>query len=129
MDESTKTELTSGGTCDITTIGARSGRPHRIEISFHHLDGEWFLAGRPGFRRDWLANLKANPEFTLHLRGGVDVTARATEITDPTERDRVLYAVRTRSWQVDPAKARATNAEWVATSPLVRFTPAITSVK
>lgn len=122
MDSATTTALTAGGICDITTTGARSGKPHRIEIAFHHLDGEWFIAGKPGFKRDWLANLKANPEFTLHLRNGADVTGRASEITDPAERDRILFAVRTRSWQVDPTKARATNAEWVATSPLVRFT-------
>lgn len=122
MDQTTQAALEAGGICDITTIGARSGRPHRIEIAFHHLDDEWFIAGKPGFKRDWLANLKANPEFTLHLRSGGDVTGRATEITEPEERDRLLYAVRTRSWRVDPEKARTTNSEWVATSPLVRFT-------
>lgn len=114
--------LTAGGLCDITTTGARSGDPHRIEIAFHHLDGEFFITGKPGFARDWMANLKANPEFTLHLRDGNDVPAHATEITDRAERDRVLYDIRTRSWAVDPEQARATNARWVESSPLVRFT-------
>lgn len=122
MDTATRTALEVGGICDITTTGARTGKSHRIEIAFHYLDGEYFVAGKPGFKRDWLANLKANPQFTLHLRTGSDVTARATEITEPAERDRILYAVRTRSWKVDPDKAKAGNAEWVATSPLVRFT-------
>jgi deazaflavin-dependent oxidoreductase (nitroreductase family) len=117
----TSTALTAGGLCDITTIGARSGEPHRIEIAFHHLDGEFFVTGKPGFPRDWMANLKANPEFTLHLRDGTDTRARATEITDPMERDRVLYDIRTRSWNVDPEQARETNAAWVESSPLVRF--------
>ena len=70
----------------------------------------------------WLANLKANPEFTLHLRNGDDVSAHATEITDPAERDRLLTAIRIR-WGVDPAEVAATNPTWVATSPLVAFVP------
>lgn len=113
--------LGAGGLCDITTIGARSGDPHRVEISFHHIDGEHYITGKPGFRRDWLANMKANPEFTMHLRNGADVAARAVEVTDPVERDRVLYRIRTESWGVDPAEAAATNAVWVESSPLVRF--------
>ena len=117
------TALEAGGLCDITTIGARSGELHRVEIAFHHLDGEFFLTGKPGFKRDWLANLTTNPEFTLHLRDGSEVTARASEITDAAERDRVIYEIRTRSWGVDPGEARATNAVWVESSPLVRFVP------
>ena len=122
MNDAARTALEAGGICDITTTGARSAKPHRIEIAFHYLDGEFYIAGKPGFKRDWLANLKANPGFTLHLHDGFNVTGRATEITDPAERDRILYAIRTRSWNVDPDKARATNATWVETSPLVRFT-------
>ena len=122
MDPATQTALEAGGLCEITTTGARRGQPHRIEIAFHHLDGEYLIAGKPGFRRDWLANLKAHPQFTLHLRNGSDVTGSATEITDPAERDRILFEIRTRSWRVDPAQARATHDRWVQTSPLVRFT-------
>ncbi|MDP2623383.1 MAG: nitroreductase/quinone reductase family protein [Actinomycetota bacterium] len=118
----TSRALTAGGLCDITTIGAKSGRPHSIEIAFHRLDGEYFITGKPGFKRDWLANLNAHPEFTLHLRDGSDLTVLARETTDPAERDRVLYEIRTRSWGVDPEKARATNDLWVESSPLVRFT-------
>jgi deazaflavin-dependent oxidoreductase (nitroreductase family) len=114
--------LETGGLCEITTIGSQTGRPHRIEIAFHNLDGELFITGRPGFKRDWLANLKANPKFTVHLRHGSDLTALATEVTGPAERDQVLYDIRTRSWGVDAAKAKATNRIWVESSPLVRFT-------
>ena len=117
--------LRAGGICDITTIGARSGDPHRIEIYFHHLDGEFFITGRPTDRtRDWLANMRAHPEFTLHLKDGLeaDLAARAEEITDPGERADALIRIRTRSWDVDHRRARETNADWVARAPLVRFT-------
>ena len=45
-------------TIDITTLGARSGLPRRIEIWFHHIDGRWYLTGMP-VPRGWYANLRA----------------------------------------------------------------------
>jgi deazaflavin-dependent oxidoreductase (nitroreductase family) len=122
MNPTTRAALEASGLCDITTTGARSGKPHRIEITFHHFDDGFFIGGKPGRKRDWLANVKANPEFTLHLRNGDDVIAHATEITDPAERDRLLTAIRIR-WGIDPAEVAATNPTWVATSPLVAFIP------
>ena len=78
---------------DITTIGRRSGEPRRIEIGFHNIDGKIIITGQRG-PRDWLANLIANPEFTLHLKGDVkaDLPATARVITDPEERDAIQNA-------------------------------------
>ena len=39
-------------TVDITTIGARSGRPRRIEIWFYRAAGRIYLTTTPA-RRDW----------------------------------------------------------------------------
>ena len=80
MDPQVENALRNGGIAEITTVGRKSGQPRRIEIFFHHFDGEYFLSGRPGFKRDWLANLSANPEFTLHLKRSIeaDVPAVAT---------------------------------------------------
>jgi deazaflavin-dependent oxidoreductase (nitroreductase family) len=124
MDEATKTALESGGVVDITTVGARSGNDRRIEIVFHQFDGQYYITGRPGFKRDWLANMNANPEFTLHLKRGVtaDISARATEITDTDERTRVLYRILTESWDNEPAKAEHILPQWVNGAPLVQFT-------
>ena len=71
MDTTVKEVLERGGTVDITTIGRKSGLPRRTEIYFHQFDGKFYLTGRPGFKRDWVANIVANPEFTLHLKHGV----------------------------------------------------------
>jgi deazaflavin-dependent oxidoreductase (nitroreductase family) len=86
---------------DITTTGRRTGQPRRIEIVFHVIDGEIVLSGRPG-RRDWYANLAANPRFTFHLTGPIkaDLPAIARPITEPEERTRVMTAV-TRNWQAE----------------------------
>lgn len=123
MDIQTTTALEAGGLCDITTVGARSGQPRRIEIVFHHFDGQYFITGRPDTKRDWLANLIANPEFTLHLKGGLeaDLDAKAEAITNDEQRAEVLYRILTDSWDNEPSKADHILPRWVAGAPLVKF--------
>jgi deazaflavin-dependent oxidoreductase (nitroreductase family) len=98
-------------TIDITTTGAKSGRPKRIEIWTWVADGTVYLTGSPG-RRDWYANLKASPEFTLHVKRGLqlDLSARARTIEDPAERRDVLTRVLGGSYDLEA---------WIAGSPLV----------
>lgn len=83
-------------TIDITTIGRRSGEPRRIEIWFVAVDDAIYITGTPG-PRDWLANLRADPRLTFHLKESVeaDLPARAVEVTNPDERRRVLTAATT----------------------------------
>ena len=114
-------------TVDITTIGARSGEPRRIEIWFHNVDGVVYLTGLPG-RRAWYANLLAHPRFTFHLKHGVhaDLAATATPVTDPGERERLFAAI---TAGIDALYARRGSHQrvahpdrWVAGSPLIRVT-------
>lgn len=114
-------QLRRGGLAHMTTTGRKTGQPRRIEISFHHFDGEFFIGGRPGFKRDWLANLVAKPEFTLQLKGAQAVTAEAEPVEDPDERGRLFYRMLTESWGSDPDKATAVLPRYVESSPLVRF--------
>lgn len=124
MNNQIAAALERGGIVDITTVGAKTGTDRRIEIAFHHLDGRFYITGRPGSKRDWLANLKANPGFTLHLKREVvaDLDAEASEITDEEERKAVLYRILTESWNNEPAKAEHILPRWVAGAPLVEFT-------
>jgi deazaflavin-dependent oxidoreductase (nitroreductase family) len=81
---------------DISTTGRKSGQERRLEIVMHNIDGRLYISGQPSRqRRSWLANLEANPKFTLHLKRGAraDLPATAREITDPAERRRVLEHV------------------------------------
>jgi deazaflavin-dependent oxidoreductase (nitroreductase family) len=84
-------ELRDDPTIDITTTGRRSGQARRIEIWMLDVDGRFFITGTPG-RRDWLANLRADPRLTVHLkrRALVDLPARAEVVTDPETRRGVL---------------------------------------
>ena len=123
MDSLIRTALDQGGIADITTIGRTSGRPHRLEIYFHQFDGELFLTGRPGPKRDWEANIEANPEFILHLRRGVraDIPVRGEPEPDRDVRARILYRALTESWGSDPERVRGALDRWVENAPFIRF--------
>jgi deazaflavin-dependent oxidoreductase (nitroreductase family) len=108
---------------DVTTYGAKTGEPRRIEIVFHRVDGRWYLTGTPG-PRGWYANLKENPQLVFHLKHNVvaDVPATARSITEEQERRQVLAAI--------VADLKATRGgdldldldDWLARSPLVELT-------
>jgi len=82
---------------DITTYGAKTGEPRRIEIVFHRLDGRWYLTGTPG-PRGWYANLRKNPRLVFHLKHSVVADIKAT---------------RGGAFDLD---------DWLACSPLVELT-------
>ena len=80
MDENIRKALENDRTIDIITTGAKSGLPRKIEIWFTNLAGRIIICGTPGSRgeqgprtpRDWLANLKANPDFTFCLKESIN---------------------------------------------------------
>lgn len=113
MNEPVTRALATDRTIDITTTGRRTGRPRRLEIWFHNLDGMIYLSGSPG-PRDWYANLLADPSFTFHLKRSTqaDLPARAVPILKTGERRSILS-------RIAPA---AELDEWVKRSPLVRVT-------
>jgi deazaflavin-dependent oxidoreductase (nitroreductase family) len=115
-------ELADDPTIDITTIGRRSGSPRRIEIWMLEVDGRFFITGTPG-RRDWLANVIARPQLTLHLKrhARVDLPASAAVVTDAALRRRVLEHAAARWYrsQVDVERlvAEAPMVEIVVDAP------------
>jgi deazaflavin-dependent oxidoreductase (nitroreductase family) len=111
-------------TIDITTLGARSGIPRRIEVWFHRVDGRWYLTGVPG-PRGWHANLRAHPRFIVHLKHGVtaDLSATAVPVDGPTRR-RVITAVldlQNRPEIAARVSRRQDLDEWLARSPMVEI--------
>jgi deazaflavin-dependent oxidoreductase (nitroreductase family) len=106
-----------GGVIDITTTGRTTGQPRRLEIVFHNVGGRLYISGMPGFKRNYLANLAADPRFTFHLKGPVnaDLAATARIITDEAERREVLSHI-ARAWKRDDIETM------VAQSPLFEVT-------
>jgi deazaflavin-dependent oxidoreductase (nitroreductase family) len=99
--------LDRGGLIDITTTGRRSGRPRRLEIVFHNMDGRIVISGMPspGRTRAWIRNLEADPHITLHLKGplAADLTGTARVITEPAERRAIAHWLVKHSWpRMDP---------------------------
>jgi len=114
MDERVTQALESEQTIDITTTGRKTGRPRRIEIWFHNLDGRRYITGRPR-PRGWYANLLVNPKFTFHLKRSVkvDLAATAKPITSETEKRAILAKILRKQGSESELEA------WVRGSPLV----------
>ena len=114
MDDEIQKAIERDRLIDITTIGRKSGKPHRIEIQFHHIDPHIYISGLPG-TRDWYANLMANPEFTFHLKQSIraDLPARAVPITEESARREILRPIVAKWGREDKLKV------FVARSPLV----------
>lgn len=125
MDERIEEALSKDKTIDIITTGAKTGQPRRIEIWFHNLNGRIVICGTPSgsgemgkrVRRDWLANLKANPEFVFILKESVqaELSARAVEIIDPEDRRAIMSAPETK-WYRDQGFSVE---QMVAESPII----------
>ena len=86
-----RSELAHDPTVDITTTGRRTGLPRRLEIWMVDADGRFFVTGTTG-RRDWIANLNANPSLVVHLKrhAHVDLAARAIPVDDAETRRAVF---------------------------------------
>jgi deazaflavin-dependent oxidoreductase (nitroreductase family) len=101
-DEAIGRVLRHGHTIDITTTGRVTGQPRRIEIVYHSFGGRLYISGMPNPRheRAWLLNLRAVPRLTFHLKALVQADLRGTarEITDPSERRRILELV-AKAWR------------------------------
>jgi deazaflavin-dependent oxidoreductase (nitroreductase family) len=115
MSDLVRHALAADPTIDITTTGRRSGQPRRIEIWMMDVDGRFFITGTPG-RRDWLANLRANPELTVHLKTSdvADLPAHAVEVSDePTRRSVIEHLAAT--WY----RGQTSVDDLVANAPMV----------
>jgi deazaflavin-dependent oxidoreductase (nitroreductase family) len=53
----------------LTTIGRRTGEPHRIEIWFAVHDGRIFLMSGGRDRSDWVRNVMANGQVWFEVNG------------------------------------------------------------
>jgi deazaflavin-dependent oxidoreductase (nitroreductase family) len=116
--EAIASALEHGHVIDITTTGRESGKPRRLEIVFHNVDGRIYISGIPSpQRRSWIANLEADPHLTVHLKGRVraDLPATARIIDQEVERREVLPAI-ARAW------GRQDLEQMVRYSPLIEVT-------
>jgi len=99
-------------TIDITTFGRRSGLPRRMEIWWFRVEDRFIITGTPG-RRDWLANIRANPRLVVHVAGN-DLEATASFVEDRQFRRTVFTQPHT-SWY----RTQEQLDELVASAPMI----------
>lgn len=80
----------------LTHFGRKSGKPHITPLVFLSHEGELFIVGSlAGYDEDpaWVKNLRARPECEVQLDRERS-TARAREVTDATEREKLWPLLR-----------------------------------
>lgn len=102
-------------TIDLTTTGRRTGQRRTVEIWWFRVDDRFVITGTPG-RRDWLANVLADPRIEIEV-GGQTLVATAGPVSDPTFRRRVFTDSAT-SWY----KSQAELDHLVDTAPMIEVT-------
>ena len=124
MTPEAEAALASDLVIDITTTGAKSGEPRRIEIWFHRIGGKYYITGSPG-PRAWHANLIARPEFTVHLKESAkaDLPATATIITDEAEKRAIFQAALAERTRLTEFLTQANIDEMASKAPLIEFNP------
>lgn len=81
-------------TVNLTTIGRQSGKPRTVEIWWFRFEDRFIITGTPG-RRDWLANIRADPAVIVHTRMG-ELRGTAREVLDLAYRQRFFESSETR---------------------------------
>ncbi|HEU4321233.1 MAG TPA: nitroreductase family deazaflavin-dependent oxidoreductase [Acidimicrobiia bacterium] len=102
-------------TIDLTTTGRRTGQPRTVEIWWFRVDGRFVITGTPG-RRDWLANVLADPKIEIGV-GGQTLVATGRPVSDPIFRRRVFTDSAT-SWYTSQAELD----HLIDTAPMIEVT-------
>ena len=121
MDEQVAQALQTDRVIDITTLGRKTGLPRRIEIGLLNLGDMIVISGHPGRPRSWYANLLANPNFTLHVKGSAqaDLQARATPIRDADQR-RAVFIRAAAMGRYRRGETGMDVEDWVVRAPLLQ---------
>ena len=113
-DATTVVRLARTRTVDLVTIGRKSGQAQRVEIWWFHFEDRFIITGTPG-RRDWYANILANPRILIETSHG-DFPATASPISDEQFRHR-FFSDRASRWYSTQAELEAL----VNTAPMIEM--------
>ena len=87
-------------TTRLTHYGRKTGKPYQVTIWFV-LDGERLYIGTANVKRQWVQNVQKTPQVKLTI-GGESFTATARFLTDRTEHERAMAAIRRKYWMFRP---------------------------
>jgi len=79
-------------TTRLTHFGGKTGKLHEVTIWFV-LDGASHSIGTANVKRQWVQNVQKTPQVKLSI-GGENFEGTARSVTDRTEHERVMAAIR-----------------------------------
>jgi deazaflavin-dependent oxidoreductase (nitroreductase family) len=87
-------------TLTLTHYGRKSGNSYEVTIWFV-LDGEKFYIGTANVNRQWVRNVQKTPQVKLSI-GGETFDGTARFLTDRSEHERAMTAIRRKYWMFRP---------------------------
>jgi len=87
-------------TTRLTHVGRKTGNPHEVTIWFV-LDGDKLYIGTANVKRQWVQNVQKTPKVKLSI-GGENFTGTARFLSDRSEHERAMTAIRRKYWIFRP---------------------------
>ena len=87
-------------TTRLTHYGRKTGNPHEVTIWFV-LDGDKLYIGTANVKRQWVQNVQKTPKVKLSI-GGENFTGTARFLSDRSEHERAMTAIRRKYWIFRP---------------------------
>ena len=87
-------------TTTLTHYGRKTGKPHDVTIWFV-LDDDKLYIGTANVNRQWVRNVKKTPQIKLSM-GGETFSGTSRFLTDRTEHERAMSAIRRKYWMFRP---------------------------
>ncbi|HEX2026168.1 MAG TPA: nitroreductase family deazaflavin-dependent oxidoreductase [Actinomycetota bacterium] len=100
VGEPVDVEVSSEAFCYVTTVGRRTGRPHRIEIWFRARRRTLYLLSGGGDRSDWVRNLRHQPRCSVEVGSRTHAARARFTLTPEEERAaRRMLAAKYQGWR------------------------------
>lgn len=106
MEENTLSQLKKVAgkqTTNLTHYGRKTGNPHEVTIWFV-LDGDRLYIGTANMSRQWVRNVQKTPKIRMSI-GGETFEGKARFLTDRSEHERAMAAIRRKYWMFGPVIA------------------------
>lgn len=87
-------------TTRLTHYGRKTGKPHEVTIWFV-LDSDRLYIGTANVNRQWVRNVQKKSQVKLSI-GGESFEGTARFLTDSSEHERAMAAIRTKYWMFRP---------------------------
>jgi deazaflavin-dependent oxidoreductase (nitroreductase family) len=94
------TKVAGKQTTKLTHYGRKTGKPYEVTIWFV-LDRDKLYIGTANVKRQWVRNVQKTPQVKLSI-GGETFEGTARFLTDRSEHERAMTAIRRKYWMFRP---------------------------